>query len=550
MRRRVGVVDEIPYLKKQQRLTFARIGITDPLSLDDYVAHGGFEGLRNALDTERRRRLRSGDRIRPARPRRRGVPGRHQVEDGARRAGGAEVHRLQRRRRRLRHLLRPHRDGRRSVHADRRHDHRRRRDRRDDGLHLRAQRIPARDRDARTRRSPRARRRLARRRRARLAARASSWKCARAPAPTSAARKRRCSKRSKASAASCARSRRCRRSSACSASRRSSTTSSRSPRVPIILARGAAFYRDFGMGRSRGTLPFQLAGNIKHGGLVELAFGVTLRELLYDYGGGTASGRPIKAVQVGGPLGTYLPESPVGHAARLRSLRGGRRGGRPRRHRGARRHRRPGRARALRDGVLRARILRQVHAVPHRLDARRRGDRRRSATAIRRRSRCTLLRDLCDTMVSGSLCAMGGMTPFPVLSALDHFPEDFGLARAAARTRPESTSRHANSPTLRLRQLRMQTQRMHRRDPLDDTDYGTPRAHADVDVTLEIDGERGHRAGRHVGDARRRSKPASTCPSCAPPTASSRSARAACAWSRSKAGAAIRRRARRRSKPA
>src|SRR5204863_6959514 len=77
--------------------------------------------------------------------------------------------------------------------------------------------------------------------------------------------------------------------------------------VPIILARGAAFYKNYGMGRSRGTLPFQLAGNIAHGGLVEKAFGVTLRELLYDFGGGTASGRPIKAVQVGGPLGTYVP---------------------------------------------------------------------------------------------------------------------------------------------------------------------------------------------------------------------------------------------------
>ena len=79
--------------------------------------------------------------------------------------------------------------------------------------------------------------------------------------------------------------------------------------MPIILERGAAFYRDYGMGRSRGTLPIQLAGNIKHGGLVEKAFGVTLRELLYDFGGGSASGRPIRAVQVGGPLGAYLPES-------------------------------------------------------------------------------------------------------------------------------------------------------------------------------------------------------------------------------------------------
>ena len=145
--------------------------------------------------------------------------------------------------------------------------------------------------------------------------------------------------------------------------------------VPIILERGAAFYRDFGVGRSRGTLPIQLAGNIAHGGLVEKAFGVTLRELLYDYGGGTRSGRPIRAVQVGGPLGAYWPESQVRHAARLRGVCRGRRHARPRRHRRVRRHGRHGRAGALRDGILRHRVLRQVHAVPHRLDARRRSHR-------------------------------------------------------------------------------------------------------------------------------------------------------------------------------
>jgi hypothetical protein len=79
--------------------------------------------------------------------------------------------------------------------------------------------------------------------------------------------------------------------------------------VPDILAGGAAAYRDLGTGRSRGTLPFQLAGNIRHGGLVEVPFGLTLRELLYDFGGGSRSGRPLRAVQVGGPLGAYLPES-------------------------------------------------------------------------------------------------------------------------------------------------------------------------------------------------------------------------------------------------
>ena len=87
--------------------------------------------------------------------------------------------------------------------------------------------------------------------------------------------------------------------------------------VPIILDRGAEYYQHFGMGRSRGTLPMQLAGNIKRGGLVEIAFGMTLRELLYDYGGGSLSGRPIRAVQVGGPLGAYLPDSQFDTPARL-----------------------------------------------------------------------------------------------------------------------------------------------------------------------------------------------------------------------------------------
>jgi formate dehydrogenase iron-sulfur subunit len=79
--------------------------------------------------------------------------------------------------------------------------------------------------------------------------------------------------------------------------------------VPIILERGAQFYRDYGMGRSQGTLPFQLTGNIARGGLIEKAFGITLRELMFDFGGGSRSGRPIRTAQVGGPLGTYLPES-------------------------------------------------------------------------------------------------------------------------------------------------------------------------------------------------------------------------------------------------
>src|SRR5262249_21318635 len=79
--------------------------------------------------------------------------------------------------------------------------------------------------------------------------------------------------------------------------------------VPVILQRGAEFYRDYGSGRSRGTLPLQLAGNVKRGGLIERAFGLTLRELVYDYGGGAATRRPGRGVQVGGPLGAYIPAS-------------------------------------------------------------------------------------------------------------------------------------------------------------------------------------------------------------------------------------------------
>ena len=145
--------------------------------------------------------------------------------------------------------------------------------------------------------------------------------------------------------------------------------------VPVILAKGASFYKDYGMGRSSGTLPFQLAGNIKHGGLIEKAFGVTLRELMYDFGGGSASGRPIKAVQVGGPLGAYLPESqwdtPLDYEAytALWAVLG---------HGGivvSRRPRGHGQTGALCDEILRDRVLRQMHAVPDRRNARRGGDR-------------------------------------------------------------------------------------------------------------------------------------------------------------------------------
>jgi formate dehydrogenase iron-sulfur subunit len=206
--------------------------------------------------------------------------------------------------------------------------------------------------------------------------------------------------------------------------------------VPIILARGAAFYAGYGMGRSRGTLPIQLAGNIKHGGLVEKAFGVTLRELMYDYGGGSASGRPIKAVQAGGPLGSYIPESqwdtPMDYEAwtAVGAVVG---------HGGIVVHddtadmsklaryamefcaiESCGKCTPCRIGSTRGVevIDRIVNAAPG-----------VNQDGLRDRTQqVKLLRDLCDTMVNGSLCAMGNMTPLPVLSALNHYPQDFGIS--------------------------------------------------------------------------------------------------------------------------
>ncbi|MFZ3019518.1 MAG: NADH-ubiquinone oxidoreductase-F iron-sulfur binding region domain-containing protein [Gallionella sp.] len=192
--------------------------------------------------------------------------------------------------------------------------------------------------------------------------------------------------------------------------------------VPDILAQGAQFYRDLGVGRSRGTLPFQLAGNIKFGGLVEVPFGCTLRELLYDYGGGSRSGRPLRAVQVGGPLGAYLPASQFDTVLDYEAFAaiGAALG--------------HGGIVAFDDTVDMAKQARYAmqfcanescgKCTPCRIGSTRGVeviDRIRGGDA----GQITLLRSLCDTMTHGSMCAMGGMTPYPVLSALDHFGEDF-----------------------------------------------------------------------------------------------------------------------------
>ena len=200
--------------------------------------------------------------------------------------------------------------------------------------------------------------------------------------------------------------------------------------VPVILARGAAFYRDYGKGRSTGTLPFQLAGNVKHGGLVELAFGVTLRELVIGFGGGTASGRPVKAIQVGGPLGAYVPEAkwdvPLDYEtyAAMGATVG---------HGGIVVHDdRANLAKLARYAMEFCAIESCGKCTPCRIGSTRGVeviDRIvKAPDAPAREQQVELLRDLCDTMVHGSMCAMGGMTPYPVLSALDHYPHDFGFS--------------------------------------------------------------------------------------------------------------------------
>ena len=207
--------------------------------------------------------------------------------------------------------------------------------------------------------------------------------------------------------------------------------------VPIILARGAAFYRDYGVGRSHGTLPIQIAGNVRRGGLVELAFGVTLRELLTDWAGGTASGRPVKAVQVGGPLGAYVPESkwdvPLDYEAyaAMGAVVG---------HGGIVVHDDTADlSRLARYAMEFCAIESCGKCTPCRIGSTRGVeviDRITARAGTAKDEQVELLRDLCDTMLAGSLCAMGGMTPYPVLSALDHYPEDFGLQPAAAAQAP------------------------------------------------------------------------------------------------------------------
>jgi formate dehydrogenase iron-sulfur subunit len=194
--------------------------------------------------------------------------------------------------------------------------------------------------------------------------------------------------------------------------------------VPIVLDKGSAYYKDFGLGRSRGTIPIQIAGNVKYPGLFEAAFGLTLGEIVDGIGGGTKSGRPVRAVQVGGPLGAYFPrelfDTPFDYEAF-----------------------------AAKDGLIghagvvvfddtvdmlkQARFAMEFCAIescgkctPCRVGAVRGVEvADRIAGGVEPEKQVALLEDLCNTMKFGSLCALGGFTPYPVMSALRHFPEDF-----------------------------------------------------------------------------------------------------------------------------
>jgi formate dehydrogenase iron-sulfur subunit len=194
--------------------------------------------------------------------------------------------------------------------------------------------------------------------------------------------------------------------------------------VPTILVEGADFYRDFGVGRSRGTMPIQLAGDVRYGGLFETPFGPTLGELVDDIGGGTLSGKPVRAVQVGGPLGAYFPralfDTPFDYEAFTE--RGGLIG--------------HGGIVVFNDTVdlaKQARFAMEFCAVEScgKCTPCRVGSVRGMEVIDRIRAKAdapgqiALLRDLCGVMKEGSLCALGGLVPYPVLSALDHFPGDF-----------------------------------------------------------------------------------------------------------------------------
>jgi formate dehydrogenase iron-sulfur subunit len=194
--------------------------------------------------------------------------------------------------------------------------------------------------------------------------------------------------------------------------------------VPTILTKGGAWYVSLGTEQSRGTIALQVGGRVKQPGLVEIPFGMTLRQVFDQFGGGMADGARLKAVQVGGPLGSLFPESkldiPICYDAfaEAGAILG---------HGGIviyddetdmvdlARHfmaftadESCGKCTPCRIGSVRGReILERVQA----------GGASEEDLA--------LLSDLGETMKTASLCALGGRAPYPILTAIEHFPDEF-----------------------------------------------------------------------------------------------------------------------------
>jgi formate dehydrogenase iron-sulfur subunit len=215
--------------------------------------------------------------------------------------------------------------------------------------------------------------------------------------------------------------------------------------IPHILSDGgAALYESLGIDRSKGTMPIQLAGNIRHGGLFECAFGITLRELVEDIGGGTTSGRPVKAVQVGGPLGAYIhpdqfdlpfdyeayagADALIGHGGVVVFDDTADMGALARFAMEFCAAESCGKCTPCRLGAVRgAEVIARIRSAPRQADAVEMLPQMHNARKAgrSRAEEIALLEDLCETMKFGSLCALGGFTPYPVLSALRNWPEDF-----------------------------------------------------------------------------------------------------------------------------
>ena len=400
-----------PSSPRQTRLTFARCGIVDPLSLADYRAHGGLTGLERARELGRAGDRGGGDGFRPARARRRGLPDRHQVED--RRARPA---------RDQKYIVCNADEGDSGTFADRMLME-------GDpfaliegmtiaglavgatqGLYLHAApniRTPSPPCDAAIahRRAELSRRDVRSRQAFDLEVRvgAGAYICGEETAMLESLEGKRGMVRAKPPLPA--------HRGAVRPADRNQQSSSPWPPSRSSWRKALSFYRDFGMGRSRGTMPIQLAGNVRHGGLFETAFGMTLGEMVDDIGGGTASGRPVRAVQVGGPLGAYFPPALFDTPYRLRGLRRARRAARPWRRRGVRRH-----AWTWREM---ARFAMEFCAVescgkctPCRIGSSRGVEVIDRIIARRaRRPNLALLRRSLRHHEVGSLCALGGFTP-------------------------------------------------------------------------------------------------------------------------------------------